>query len=174
MRYLSANLSASLAFSRASCSIFCAFVLAFGLAKRRSLVQRRRSGDVSSLHAACRALALSSRESAASRSLSARVRSSEHLARSVRLLTFPNGLGDILLTQFQTLLRIDLTNCANCVKSLALQYLLHYPHSPKYKPLTIIDLLWIGALQFSQYIPLFVKEFNWTLQHAGGRNIRLP
>ena len=36
--------------------------------------------------------------------------------------------------------------------------LLHSLQSLKYKPLIIIDLLWISPLQFPHYIPLFEKE----------------
>ena len=36
--------------------------------------------------------------------------------------------------------------------------LLHSLQSIKYKPLIIIDLLWISPLQFPHYIPLFEKE----------------
>ena len=36
--------------------------------------------------------------------------------------------------------------------------LLHSLQSLKYKPLNIIDLLWINPLQFPHFIPLFEKE----------------
>ena len=36
--------------------------------------------------------------------------------------------------------------------------LLHDLQSLEYKPLIMLDLLWIGPLQFPHYIPLFEKE----------------